>query len=973
MAGNIEARLRIAADVAQAVSALKRLQGELNETGKAADRSKGTGTGKVNLDDAIARRKEAEALAEATRQQRAAERQAAAEAKAAIAAQRAAQRAADDEAKKAATALRASKRQQALEDQAAQKASRNDAYKATVLGQQVTDIVSGLATGQKPFTVLLQQGGQLRDVFGSVGGAAKALMAIFTPLRIIVGGVAAAIGAVAYYAVQGAIDTDRLNKGLALTGNIAGTSAGQINAQAQAIAGRQKVAVSDVRDTLSALATSGEFVGASLGSAGKAVTALRKLTGQTAEEAIKDFSGMSDGVAAWAQKSNKAYNYLTAEQFKYVQQLEAQGRTQEAMRVVMDALATTMEGRAAPAIGTIEKLWKAAGKALSDFKDDLAGIGRETTAEDRIKSLTASLTALQAARDLGSRGGKRKATTDLAIDKTESQLNQEKKDAAIAAMRASDRAAEDQAAQESIKHASRAYNDQIAAVNLAGLQYLQSQRMAALDKEQSDVERANARGLLSAQTYAADLNKIELKRLEAQKATVKRQIEIERGRVEEKPEDRLAKDAALNQLGAQLLDIESKISVTTAKGLSDADQAALERARDLAVRWAEVWQQAQEQVRQFAAQNAATDAANVADPSARARAQAAAQVADIKRSIATKEQDLQLMISLTVDPQAMAELKRQLAELQGQGSRNVSEQTRLGRLQSLQTQSSEIMQRIQLDEAAIDQQVQAGTLTMLEGQREKFAARAKEIGQLQKINDQMATLASSPGEINAVRGIGQQLTVLKDTTGEFEKTLKSSLGDGFATLFTDIGTGAERADKAVGKMVKNVLQSMMNLIAKRLGDELVKSLFGDGKSSSGSGGDTSGWLATLVKAFGSYHTGGIVGTNGGGLRSVNPGVFAGAQVLHGGGIAGLRANETPAILMKGEEVLTANDPRHRNNLAAGGATVGAVTVNVSVDGGNSPMTQATGQALGNALEAAVMTVIARESRPGGVLAGNGGA
>ncbi len=34
---------------------------------------------------------------------------------------------------------------------------------------------------------------------------------------------------------------------------------------------------------------------------------------------------------------------------------------------------------------------------------------------------------------------------------------------------------------------------------------------------------------------------------------------------------------------------------------------------------------------------------------------------------------------------------------------------------------------------------------------------------------------------------------------------------------------------------------------------------------------------------------------------------------HGGGIAGLRPNEVPSILERGEEVLTAKDPRHANN------------------------------------------------------------
>jgi phage-related minor tail protein len=40
---------------------------------------------------------------------------------------------------------------------------------------QFTDIVTGLASGQSPLTVLLQQGGQLKDMFGGVGNAAQAL------------------------------------------------------------------------------------------------------------------------------------------------------------------------------------------------------------------------------------------------------------------------------------------------------------------------------------------------------------------------------------------------------------------------------------------------------------------------------------------------------------------------------------------------------------------------------------------------------------------------------------------------------------------------------------------------------------------------------------------------------------------------------------------------------------------------------
>jgi len=54
------------------------------------------------------------------------------------------------------------------------------------------------------------------------------------------------------------------------------------------------------------------------------------------------------------------------------------------------------------------------------------------------------------------------------------------------------------------------------------------------------------------------------------------------------------------------------------------------------------------------------------------------------------------------------------------------------------------------------------------------------------------------------------------------------------------------------------------------------------------------------------HSGGIVGRTGLRSRSVSPFLFAGAPRYHGGGTAGLAPSEVPAILQKGEAVLTQN-------------------------------------------------------------------
>jgi hypothetical protein len=76
-------------------------------------------------------------------------------------------------------------------------------------------------------------------------------------------------------------------------------------------------------------------------------------------------------------------------------------------------------------------------------------------------------------------------------------------------------------------------------------------------------------------------------------------------------------------------------------------------------------------------------------------------------------------------------------------------------------------------------------------------------------------------------------------------------------------------------------------------------------------------VMSAMKSFGLgvpvAHTGGVIGSSSLVQRNVNPMMFMGAMRYHTGGIAGLRPNEVPAILKKGEEVITAADPRHRAN------------------------------------------------------------
>jgi tape measure domain-containing protein len=154
----------------------------------------------------------------------------------------------------------------------------------------------------------------------------------------------------------------------------------------------------------------------------------------------------------------------------------------------------------------------------------------------------------------------------------------------------------------------------------------------------------------------------------------------------------------------------------------------------------------------------------------------------------------------------------------------------------------------------------------------------------------------------------------------------------------------------------------------------VGGAFGGGEAVSVAAGNSAAFSNTMTdfqwmpKQF---HTGGIIGQGG---RSVNadPALFSSATRYHSGGIPGLKPNEVPIIALNNEEVLTADDPRHRNNLskttANGSKSDGIdITTHVTVAADNQSAGD-MGNKLGDMVNAAVRQVIVTEKRPGGLLA-----
>ena len=110
------------------------------------------------------------------------------------------------------------------------------------------------------------------------------------------------------------------------------------------------------------------------------------------------------------------------------------------------------------------------------------------------------------------------------------------------------------------------------------------------------------------------------------------------------------------------------------------------------------------------------------------------------------------------------------------------------------------------------------------------------------------------------------------------------------------------------------LREIAQMILKQLIFNAIGGATGNG--SGGLGGGIAGFVGGL------FHEGGVVGRSGA-ERLVDASWFRNAVRYHTGGIVGLKPNEVPSVLERGEEVLTRDDPRHIDN---GGGAGGAVNL-----------------------------------------------
>lgn len=233
---------------------------------------------------------------------------------------------------------------------------------------QFTDIFTSLQGGQAPLTVLIQQGGQLKDMFGGVGSAAKALGGYIVGLAnpLTVGAAAAgALGAVFYDAEK---QVSAFNKSL-----FSGTaSSGQTAASLAAISKTVSSITGDISEANAAvitLAGSSKLSQAQFVNLAQASASISEFTGKSAAEVAKSLGDIGESATKAAEKISSQYGLLTSAQYDVISALDEQGKKQEALDALSGFLNENAQKRLAAykaSLSDIERDWNNIGTAISN-------------------------------------------------------------------------------------------------------------------------------------------------------------------------------------------------------------------------------------------------------------------------------------------------------------------------------------------------------------------------------------------------------------------------------------------------------------------------------------------------------------------------------------------------------------------------------------------------------------------------------
>lgn len=795
-------------------------------------------------------------------------------------------------------------------------------YEIQNLGFQINDLATQIASGTSAAQAFAQQGGQILQIFP---GLATRIIAALPQI-------AAAVAALA--AVAGAISRIREEaESVRIFGAALALSADGTRYQAEALAGASKnldrygATLEDARAAVAAFAKEG-IDPSQIERFGRAAQDLSDAAGSKLPDAAKDIATAFSGGYEAVKKFDDALNFLSAAERARIRELFESGQSERAraeafaaferkaadaadkMRGPWSAAArslgsawdslTTAIGTTGPISGAIERIDELAkavrrlanaasgNRTLQDVNDEIAIIEKRLALRQRIGQIAprdisrdrADLQALygERARVISAQPGR--APGSVTTGDTEAQ--RKARDEAVSGLQRqleSVRAVTD--AQRIRLAGENAYRDAInAGANEAGAA---AAREAATLLEQTRLQqaagraaqaRAEAEKRQAQERAAAQREFIEGQRFElAMLSKTDREREILKAlRSAEQPD----KSDPSNPGGSLAPNIAAQIRETVGalfdqraalKGNEEIDRARLELAKA----------QGDELSR------AAYIAAALRDAGLEAASEQGKQLATLRGQLFDLEEGRRAAAKADETVNGLLEQRRLILE-----------QMRFYRDEGQPNVAGALQPQLDSVNAALDSAIAKAL--------EFWAA----VGGQDSVN---ATL-----KLEMLR---KQIAATEQQGVLTSKSLRDGFANGLTTAFQTF-TQAVANGGNVFKSLGSAFQSFAATFLQQVANMIIQMLALRAAMAIIPGGFT-------IPVF---HSGGVAGDGSNRSRKVHPWALGMARVAryHSGGLAGLAPDEIPAVLQRGEEVLTESDPRHRRNggLSRGDGEAGGI-------------------------------------------------
>lgn len=255
---------------------------------------------------------------------------------------------------------------------------------------QISDIVVSLQGGMPVMTVFMQQGLQLRDMFGGFAAAGKALgstlLGLVNPYTVVAAAVVGFGAAMAY-------SESTLRTNMALMAQLEATGrAGFLNSDAIKQLKKEMIELPGISKSMASAIIADLVQVRTLG--GEALQKIALLsadfataTGQDAASAAKELAKAMEEPAKGARVLDEAFNFLTVSQLVAIEAMVEAGDKAGAQGVVLDALGTRLKDLADNSLTPLQTATKNFGDAWDQTMANVANAGTLTAANDLVAGL----------------------------------------------------------------------------------------------------------------------------------------------------------------------------------------------------------------------------------------------------------------------------------------------------------------------------------------------------------------------------------------------------------------------------------------------------------------------------------------------------------------------------------------------------------------------------------------------------------